>query len=398
MSFVWGLLFYMMVTVAMIYQVDVVGLDPLQLVLVGTALEISAFLFEVPTGIVADTYSRRLSVVIGYVIIGFSFVLMGAIPTYAAMLVSSFVLGIGWTFISGANQAWLADEIGETQAAALYLKGARIGNFGAFLGILIAVVVGLVQINYPLIVAGLLFVLWGIVVRFVMPELGFTPQSAASVTGSFRQMGLTFMSGINVVRHSSTLLLLMVVGIVFGTFSEGYDRMSTAHLLRNFQFESVVGLAPVVVFGMMTAVGILLSIALISLAERRVDTGQARQLARALSAATLAIAAAVLCFALTNQVWLAVAMYVLLQPLRSVIDPLTMSWLNRNLPASSRATVISMHSQADALGQMAGGPGVGLLGRDFGIRFALTLAATLLFPAVLLYQRSIRRPVATEAS
>ena len=52
-------------TVNMIYFVTVVGLNPLQMVLVGTFLESSIFLFEVPTGVVADTISRRLSVVIG---------------------------------------------------------------------------------------------------------------------------------------------------------------------------------------------------------------------------------------------------------------------------------------------------------------------------------------------
>ena len=61
-----GALFSTMVfTVSGIYAVQEVGLNPLQLVLVGTALEASAFLFEVPTGVVADVYSRRLSVMSG---------------------------------------------------------------------------------------------------------------------------------------------------------------------------------------------------------------------------------------------------------------------------------------------------------------------------------------------
>ncbi len=55
------------------YQVTVVGLNPLQLVLVGTTLEAFLFIFEVPTGIVADVYSRRLSLVIGYVLMGMGF-------------------------------------------------------------------------------------------------------------------------------------------------------------------------------------------------------------------------------------------------------------------------------------------------------------------------------------
>jgi DHA3 family tetracycline resistance protein-like MFS transporter len=72
----------------MVYQATVVGLSPLQLVLVGTALEATVFVFEVPTGVVADVRSRRLSIVIGYVLVGAGFVLEGAIPAFATVLVA----------------------------------------------------------------------------------------------------------------------------------------------------------------------------------------------------------------------------------------------------------------------------------------------------------------------
>ena len=57
-----SLLFSVIVTVNLVYQATVVGLSPLQMILVGTVLETVSFLFEVPTGIVADVYSRKLSV------------------------------------------------------------------------------------------------------------------------------------------------------------------------------------------------------------------------------------------------------------------------------------------------------------------------------------------------
>ena len=57
-----SLLFTVIVTVNLVYQATVVGLSPLQMILVGTVLETVSFLFEVPTGIVADVYSRKLSV------------------------------------------------------------------------------------------------------------------------------------------------------------------------------------------------------------------------------------------------------------------------------------------------------------------------------------------------
>lgn len=174
-SFVWGLLFWLMSTVFMIYQVEVVQLDALQLVLVGTALELSTFLFEVPAGVVADTWCRKFSVITGYLITGVAFLIMGFVPTFAAFLVASFIWGIGWTFISGAQQAWLADEIGESEAAGTYLKAARVGNYGALLGSIIAVILGSIALHRPLILSGVLFLVWGASRVRLMPETGFEP-------------------------------------------------------------------------------------------------------------------------------------------------------------------------------------------------------------------------------
>jgi DHA3 family tetracycline resistance protein-like MFS transporter len=52
------------------------------LVLVGTVLEPSVFIFEIPTGIVADVYSRRLSIIIGQVLIGLGFMVEGLFPVF----------------------------------------------------------------------------------------------------------------------------------------------------------------------------------------------------------------------------------------------------------------------------------------------------------------------------
>ena len=65
-------------TVLAVYYVTAAGVDPLQLVLVGTVLEAAYLLFEIPTGVIADVYSRRLSIILGYLIVGVAFVLEGA--------------------------------------------------------------------------------------------------------------------------------------------------------------------------------------------------------------------------------------------------------------------------------------------------------------------------------
>ncbi|MGE5654714.1 MAG: MFS transporter, partial [Bacillota bacterium] len=91
------------------YYVQVIGLNPLQLVLVGTVLETTVMIFEVPTGIVADAYSRRLSVIIGMFVLGTGYLIDGLIPyfkhsletrglsLFAGLLVGEIIVGIGWT-------------------------------------------------------------------------------------------------------------------------------------------------------------------------------------------------------------------------------------------------------------------------------------------------------------
>src|SRR5256885_5700551 len=90
-------------TLAPVYFVTVVGMSPLQLVLVGTFMELTVFLFEVPTGIVADVYSRRLSVVIGFFVMGAAIVFVGAVPEAWAIILGWSIWGFGYTFTSGAG-------------------------------------------------------------------------------------------------------------------------------------------------------------------------------------------------------------------------------------------------------------------------------------------------------
>ena len=78
-----------------LYEATVAGLAPLQLVLIGTTLEISTFLFEVPTGIVADIYSRRLSIIIGYVLMGLGFSHRRVLPGFWTYSFRSGYLGPG---------------------------------------------------------------------------------------------------------------------------------------------------------------------------------------------------------------------------------------------------------------------------------------------------------------
>ena len=121
--------------VVAIYLVSDVGLTPFQLVVMGTAMEAAVFLFEVPTGVVADTYGRKLSLVIGFVGMGTAWLLVGLVSAPWLLFVLWALWGIAYTFTSGAYQAWITDEVGVERIPVVFLRGARLSYAGALLGL-----------------------------------------------------------------------------------------------------------------------------------------------------------------------------------------------------------------------------------------------------------------------
>ncbi|HYF62262.1 MAG TPA: hypothetical protein VD886_05565, partial [Herpetosiphonaceae bacterium] len=112
-------------TVMAVYRIQTAGLNPLQLVLVGTVLEAACFLLEVPTGIVADVVSRRLSVIAGVLFLGAAAIIEGFFPIFWVLLASQGVWALGYTLISGAAEAWITDEIGEAAVEPVFLRGTQ---------------------------------------------------------------------------------------------------------------------------------------------------------------------------------------------------------------------------------------------------------------------------------
>ncbi|WP_461615196.1 hypothetical protein [Clostridium sp. Marseille-QA1073] len=78
-------------TSSSLYQINNVGLNPLQLIIVGTVLESTYFIFEIPTGILSDLYSRKLSIIIGVALIGIAFIVMGSIEMIWTVMLSQFL-------------------------------------------------------------------------------------------------------------------------------------------------------------------------------------------------------------------------------------------------------------------------------------------------------------------
>lgn len=377
-------------TINMVYLVRVVGLDALQMVLVGTVLETTAFVFEVPTGVVADVYSRRLSVILGVLLLGFSLIIFVSVPVFGVVLFSQVVAGIGYTFISGAGTAWLVDEIGEDRAGQAMLRASQVGRTASILGIVVSVGLALVHLSLPILVAGALLLANALFLILFMPENGFKP-TPAEERETFKQMAATLRGGAHTVRYHPVLVTLFVVEFVLGAFSEGFDRLWTLHILESFSLPHLGDLDVVIWFGIIEIVGSVIGLVFTEYARKRLDTNNGTKIARSLILINGTMALMIVVFALSPSFALALIAFWIIGPLRGLAYPLQSAWMNQGLDPKVRATVLSMNAQMNAIGQIAGGPGIGYIGRVFGVRTALALGGVILSPVLLLYSRTLRQ-------
>ncbi len=378
-------------TTAVVYFLREVGMSPLELVLAGTALELAYFVFEIPTGVVADLYSRRRSMVIAAVLSGAAMMLIGAVPHLGAVLVGMAVWGAAWTFRSGAEDAWLADEVGPQLLGSGYQRGAQVARLTGLAGIATAVALALVDLRLPFLAAGASAVVLGLYLAFAMQERARPPATAASPATLVGSAMATAREGTRLVRRTPTLVLVLMIFVLLGAFSEGFDRLWEAQLLLGVTLPPLGPLGDVGWFGALGATTLVLSFALSAPLVRRVEGLDRPRLARLLLLLHAVLMLCALSFALAGELAVAVAAYLATTVVRNITGPAISTWLNASVPDSSvRATVLSITSVAGSLGEWTGGPAIGAVGSRFGIRTALAAGALLVAPTLLLFARAVR--------
>jgi DHA3 family tetracycline resistance protein-like MFS transporter len=384
--------FSLFFTVQLIYQVTVIGLDPLQMVLVGTVLEITCFLFEVPTGIVADVFSRRLSILIGVALIGCAYILEGAVPAFWTALGGQVFWGVGYTFTSGATEAWITDEIGDDIVGPVFLRGKQMWLIGGLAGTMACVALGLIHIQLPMVLAGVGMIALAGVMALIMPERHMHPTPPAA-RSTFGHMRATARDGFRLAMARPVVKVIIAISFIVGLAAEAFDRLHVPLVIDRFDFPIVFGTAsPLLWFGISGVVGTVLGLTVSEVFQRRNPAA----LAVGAPAQVLAIcaafqAAAVAVFALSGNLWLSFGMLWLRVIVDAVSQPVETAWLNRHLDAPSRATVISMTGQANSIGQAMGGPALGWVGNAVSIHAALLASALVLSPTIALYRRLIVR-------
>lgn len=374
---------------AAVYFIRDVGMSPLDLVLTGTALELGYFLFEVPTGIVADLISRRLSVIIAMVVTGVSMLAVGLFPHTWAIWAAMALWGIGWTFRSGAEDAWLADEVGPAALGGAYQRSAQLERITGLLGIASAIALALVDLRLPFLVAGVITLCLAVFLVVAMPEDGYTRPSRAEHASALKAITTTARRGRTVVAGHPVLVLVLGIAFVTGMWAEGFDRLNEAHFLTDIGLPEIGGLDNLVWFGILEAAALLLSFLIAAPLVSRVEAMGQERLARLLLVLYTALIGCALLFALAGMLWLAIAGFLATTVARELTEAPYRTWLNNSITDSTvRSTVLSFTTVFGSAGEWGGGPVLGWIGNRWSIRTALTVGAVLLTPAIGLLARA----------
>ncbi len=386
-----ALAFSLAYTLYTVYLVQTAGLNPLQLTLVGTALEVTYFLFEIPTGVVADVYSRRLSIVVGLGLLGAGLVLTGATPVFAVILIAQVVMGIGYTFMSGATTAWLAGEMGEAEVGPILIRAGQVARVGSLIGIGASVAVAGLGLHLTYLIAGGVMLALCVAMGLGMPEHEFRP--APRQGGPWADSWRGFRAGAAAVGTAPLLLILCGVEVFMGMSQEGFDRLGQAHFLENFTFPSLGRLPAYTWFAILGVAGTVISLVVVEPLRPRLERLAARPgwVALGLLAFDGLVALASIVFVITGSFWLAAAAALVRDVGFALGEPMFQTWLAQNTSPETRATAISTVGLAHAFGEIGGGPLIGSVSTVAGLRVGLGLATVLLLPALPFYLLAARR-------
>ncbi len=410
---------------AVVWWVVELRLSPLRLALLGTALVLTILLAETPTGVLADLYGRKASVVASYAVLGAGMALMAVSPAFASMMVAQALWAAGWTLQSGAATAWVTDELARpsnpptsgqdpnrvpveaTRPAAgeiggqaepfeepgsttgsvldqLIVRHATWRSVGTMAGIATTVAAGTWSLRGAMILMGALSVGFAAYLAITMTEEGFTRDVRSSMTtgGAWRQAVSIWRHGAALALRRRTLLAVVSAAAITGFASEAIERLDTLRLVELGLPDYDAGEA-VLFFGVAWFVMAALSIPVMIWLRRRLARRDAPRDARLLARLLIVAGAGALALAISPSFALALAGWTILAVAGETTYPLAEAMANREATSGVRATVISFLGQAEALGQILGGVSLGLVAQFVSLPVALAAAAGLLGVAAM---------------
>jgi MFS family permease len=376
-SFIWG--------INTLFLLDA-GLTNLEAFAANAFFSLGMFLFEIPTGVVADTVGRRASYLLGTLTLAVTTVMYWLLwvweSPFWAWAVVSVLLGLGFTFFSGAVDAWLVDALHATgyrgSLEAVFGRAVIVGNVAMLAGsVLGGVIAQLSNLGVPFLVrAGILLVMF-VVAAVLMHDLGFTPdrgEGPLQATRTVFRASVRYGLGKRPVRW-----LMLTTPFTMGVGIYAFYALQP-YLLELWGDEgaySIAGLAAALLSGAGIVGGLLAPSV-----RRRF---RKRTSVILLAAASSALALVVL--AVTANFWAAVLLIAVWGVASSIDDPVHRAYLNDMIPSKQRATVLSFDSLLGSAGGAAIQPVLGRSADLGGYGFSLLwsgIIQALAIPFVLL--------------
>ena len=383
-SFIWG--------INTLFLLDA-GLSNLEAFAANAFFTAGMMLFEIPTGIVADTWGRRTSYLLGTLTLAGStflyYLLWVAETPFWTWAVVSMLLGLGYTFFSGAVEAWLVDALHATgyhgDLETVLGRGQIIGGV-AMLGGSVAggVIAQATSLGVPFLLrVGVLLVMFAVAWR-LMFDLGFTP---APRDNPLRATRTIFEASLEYGLKSPPVRWLMLAA----PFNAGVG-IYTFYALQPYLLDlygdpdayAVAGLAAAIVAGSQILGG---------WAAPRIR-GRFEKRTSALILGALTSAAILALLAVVGSFWLALALLVVWGLVFAASVPIRQAYLNDMIPSQQRATVLSFDSLMGSSGGVVIQPVLGKTAdaTSYGTSFAFGAAFQLLAVPFLVRSRRERSP------
>ena len=379
-SFIWG--------INTIFLLDA-GLSNLEAFAANAFFTVGMVVFEVPTGIVADTIGRRMSYLLGTVTLAAStlfYVLLWQIEApFWEWAIASMLLGLGFTFFSGAVEAWLVDALAATgftgEIETVFGRGQIVTGAGMLTGSVAGgFIAAQVSLGAPFVLRGVVLVVMFAVAFRMMHDVGFTPEQGGRPLTEMRKIA---EASIEYGWRVPAVKWLMVEALFTGGVGIYGFYALQPYLLELYgdpEAYQVAGLVAAVVAGAQ----ILGGMAAPRIRRRFKRRTSALLVTATLSAASLAVMGAIESFAVV------IAAVVVWGLMFAATMPIRQAYLNGLIPSRQRATILSFDSMMTSSGGVWAQPALGRAADAWGYAPSYLIAAgisTLALPFIALSRR-----------
>ena len=336
------------------------GLTLLQLFAVNSIFTAAMALFEIPTGVLADTRGRRASFLLSIIILAIGtvgYVVVAQVENNLWLFaIMSVILGLGYTFYSGAMEAWLVDALDHTGFTGklddVFARSSMVSGSAMLIGSLLGGALGSWNLATPYwIRVGLLTAVY-LFAHFTMHDLGFSPHNV-TISQLPQEMKKVAKASIQYGWQTPSVRLLIMAGFVQAIF------MAWGFFAWQPYFLELLGQTAPWVAGIISAL-----IALATMGGNGVVEWAAKRCGRRttlLLYAAVIQTGAIIIVGLTNSFWVAVSFYLLAMAMTGIWGPVKQAYMHQMIPSEQRATVISFESLVGSGGSVIGQNGLGQL-------------------------------------